>query len=524
MLHTTSTHPSAPPAYQPSSVEPSRSAADLILANACRFPNRTALVVAGVHDRQRVSYDRLASLIFEAAAGFARAGVPTGARVLIMAPPSLPFYALALGVLASGRVLVLVDGRMRPRRVVHAMRTASPAVVIGASSLMRWWPVLPPLRAARRFTIDGALPGAPSADALRVSNVPFSVAHVGADAPAVVAFTSGSTGAAKEIVRTHDVLLAQHRALAAAFRTPSDDVNLAGFPMAVLHNLCRGTTTVLPDAELRSAMERDVHLAIDVIDACGVTSLSAAPAYARALSRHAIATRRPIASVQRIVVGGGPVSRALCADLIAAFPRAVASAVYGATEAEPIATVSVREILVSEGDGFLAGRPVPEADVVIDSPAVGAAGELLVRGPHVARPRNDVDGWHHTSDVARLDGRGRLWLLGRVGDAVMHRRRVVYTGSVEAAAMSVPNVVAAGFVAHKGAPEGELALEVSHDRPMHDAAAGDAAVVTGVRRRLARRGLDTVPIRLVPRIPVDARHNSKVARADLAQLLSRAKR
>ena len=46
-------------------------------------------------------------------------------------------------------------------------------------------------------------------------------------------------------------------ALAAAFPPPSDDVNLPGFPMAVLHNLCCGTTTVLPDATLRSEMTRD---------------------------------------------------------------------------------------------------------------------------------------------------------------------------------------------------------------------------------------------------------------------------
>lgn len=524
MLHTASIHPNAPTAVQPCALEAARSTVDLILANACRFPNRTALVIVGAHDRQRVSYDQLATLISEAAAGFARAGIPTGARVLLMAPPSLRFYALALGVLASGRVLVLVDGRMRPRRIVHAIRTVSPEVVIGASSVMRWWPVLPPLRAARRFTIDGALPGAPSAKALSAANVPFSAAHVEADAPAVISFTSGSTGAAKQIIRTHDVLLAQHRVLAAAFPAPSGDVNLAGFPMAVLHNLCCGTTTVLPDPEVRSAMAHDVDLSLDVIAACGVTSLSAAPAFARAVARRAIATGQRLTSVEHIVIGGAPVSRALCADVVTAFPTAVSSAVYGATEAEPIATVSMREILASDGDGFLVGRPVPEAKVVIDGSALGGAGEVLVRGPHVAATGNAFQHWHRTGDVARLDDHGRLWLLGRVGDAVMHRRRVVFPGSVEAAAMAVRDVAAAGFVSHQGAPEGELALEVAKDIFVPDEIARDAAVIIRVRDRLARCGLDTVPIRLIPRIPMDARHDSKVARADLAQLLWRSRR
>lgn len=106
----------------------------------------------------------------------------------------------------------------------------------------------------------------------------------------------------------------------------------------------------------------------------------------------------------------------------------------------------------------------------------------------------------------------------------MHRQCVVYPGIVEAAAMAVRDVAAAGFVAHQGAPEGELALEVAHDRVVHDEIAREVDVYIRVRNRLARCGLDKVPIRLVPRIPMDARHDSKVARAELAKLLWRSKR
>ena len=495
-------------------VEPARTVVDCIFDNVRWRPNHPALVIATPRDRRAVSYRELGELIAEIGAGLDRGDVPPASRVLLMAPPSLHFYALALGVLACGRSLVVVDGRMRRRRMVHALRTAAPHVVIATPNVMRWWPVIAPLRRARRFTINGSVFGTHSAETLPVAHASLIHRQFALDAPAIIAFSSGSTGEAKQITRSHDVLLAQHRALAAAFPPPADDVNLPGFPMAVLHNLCCGTTSVLPDAELRSTIAVDAGAAIGLIDRAGVTSVSSAPRFARAVSRRAVSTGRLLERVDHIVVGGGPVSRALCGEMLDAFPNAQASVLYGATEAEPIATTSMREVFASDGEGFLVGKPVPEVEVMIDA-VDGDAGEVLVRGAHVVRPRQAADGWHHTSDIARLDEHGRLWLLGRVDDAIRHRGRLVYPGAVEACALSVSGVNAAGFVAHARAPEGELAIEIARD------AARAPEVMARVTGALARHGFETIRPRAVPRIPVDARHESKVARADLARVLAR---
>jgi acyl-CoA synthetase (AMP-forming)/AMP-acid ligase II len=493
-----------------------RTIIDCVLRSVRSFPERAALIIAGPDSDTVVSYAQLGELISETAAGLDRAGVHVGSRVLIMAAPSLRFYALALGVLASARVLVVVDGRMQRRRVVHALRAASPDVVVAAPSVMRWWPLVAPLRRARRFTIDGAVLGAESVDALFERSGAATFASPSPDADAILAFSSGTTGDAKRIARSHTVLLAQHRALAAAFPPPSDDVNLAGFPMAVLHNLCCGTTTVLPDMTLRAEMARATETAVRVIERCGVTSISAAPAFARALSRWAISNGRVIDQVGHVVVGGGPVSRTLCAEVTAAFPNARASIVYGATEAEPIATVNMRELLVSEGEGFLVGRLVPDVEMVLDRGRGRwrGAGEVLVRGAHVVRPENATNGWHRTGDLARVDAHGRLWLLGRVSDAVLHRERLVLSGIVEASALRVLGVDAAGFVAHRRAPEGELAVTIAKR-------ASRAIVATRVHAALAELGLGTIRVRVVDRIPMDARHESKVARAELARMLER---
>jgi acyl-CoA synthetase (AMP-forming)/AMP-acid ligase II len=498
----------------PRAIEPRR-IVDCILANVRRHPERPAIVVAGAGSNEVVSFGALGELIDGFAAGLDRSGIGVESRVLLMAAPSLRFYALALGVLASGRMLVVVDGRMRPRRILHALKLAAPDVVVAAPTVMRWWPLVAPLRRARRFTIDGTVFGSAPVETLW-SNDPASAADLSPDKTAILAFSSGSTGHPKQIGRSHSVLLAQHRALAAAFPPPAGDVNLAGFPMAVLHNLCCGTTTVLPDAALRAEMGRDPEAAFRVIERSGVTSLSAAPAFVRALSRYATATSGRLERVTHVVVGGGPVSRAICADVMAAFPNAQASVVYGATEAEPIATVSMREVLASEGEGFLVGRLVPEVEMLLDHTCTGRAdaGEVLVRGAHVVRPTATSDDWHRTSDVARIDTHGRLWLLGRVGDGVLHRGQLVWPGAVEAHALKVPGVDAAGFVAHARAAEGELAIAVTGGVSRTDAA-------TRVRAALAERRLDSVAVRVVDRIPMDARHDSKVSRRELAKMLER---
>jgi acyl-coenzyme A synthetase/AMP-(fatty) acid ligase len=121
--------------------------------------------------------------------------------------------------------------------------------------------------------------------------------------------------------------------------------------------------------------------------------------------------------------------------------------------------------------------------------------------------------WHRTGDIARVDARGRLWLLGRVGDAVVHRGRVVHPYVVEAAALAFREVRAAGLVAHAEAPEGELAVSLVDG-------ADERAVVATLRGRLDALDLAALPVRVLPHIPMDARHGSKVARRELAGMLT----
>jgi acyl-CoA synthetase (AMP-forming)/AMP-acid ligase II len=478
-----------------------------ILDQARRVPERAAFVDAAGHTT--MTYGELADRVLDYLVGIRAAGLPASARVLLLVPPDAEVYALALAVLACGRSIALVDGRRGARGLLAALRDAEADAIVAPAMLLRWWPLVPALRRARRFSSAAALLPARGQRRRSVGRRPRA-AQVAGNAPAITSFSSGNSGCAKAIVRTHAVLLAQHRALAAAFPVGGDDVNLPGFPVATIHNLCCGTATVLPGADLRRMADADPAALLALIEGCGVTSVSGAPAYLTRLAAAILARGMPLTGVRQVVAGGGPVGRALCADLQRAFPCAAVHVLYGATEAEPIAVVSAGELLAAKGEGFLVGLPAPHTRIQLLGTDGKAAlvGEVAVRGAQVASARC----WHRTGDVGRMDAQGRLWLLGRVGAEVMHRGRALHPYIAEAAALSVRGVRAAALVAHRGSPDGELNVELS------PAAAMDAMEQIGTA--LARCGLGTLPLRRRRSIPMDARHASKVSRTELLRIIA----
>ncbi len=487
---------------------------DLVLENAERAPDKPALILPSPDGERIVRYGDLVERAARYASALDAAGARSGARILTLLRPDQEMYALALAILARGMTLVLVDGRAGLARLLGLVGDSAPDVVIGSPSLMRWWPFIGSLRRARRLTVGGSVIGTRRIDPEAPGSPPLLASRtVMPKAPAVVSFSSGNTGRSKAIARTHGVLIAQHRALAAALPLDETDVSLPGFPLAALHNLCCGTTTIIPPGDLRSMADAEPGAITALIERYAVTSLSGAPSYMGRLARHLIRSETPAGSVRRVVVGGGPVGRALCADIRRAFPEAEAHVVYGATEAEPITTVTVDEIIDNpDREGFLVGLRVGDTEICLltSNGTRASVGEVAVRGEQVASDR----GWHRTGDIGRFDSLGRLWLLGRVDTAVSHHGCTLHPYALEADALSLPGVRVAALTSHSRAPNGELVVEL-------DVGADDGALLRDLRCILAERGLPDLSVRVVDEIPMDARHGSKVARAALVARLER---
>ena len=456
-------------------------------------------------------------------------GVGEGSAVLLLVPVSVELYVSLIAVLHAGATAMFLDPSAGRGHVRDCCDVRTPDVVIGAGKALplRW--LGGPLREAvpTWLHLGGlAWPGVtPMPD-----GQPVPVADRDDDDPAVLTFTSGSTGKPKAAVRSHGVLRAQGEAVAAEFDLRAGEADLTTLPMFVLANLAAGVASVLPDVDLGRPGVADGATLARAVTRHGCTTTAGSPALLKRLAAHGAS----LPTLRGVFTGGAPVMPSLLDAVAAVPPGADVTAVYGSTEAEPIAAAP-RSMLTDAdrqttrtGGGLLAGVPADVAEVRVirdrtgtDLPSLlseeldaltlppNEPGEIVVSGPHVlpgylngvgdAATKIHVGGhvWHRTGDAGRFDDVGRLWLLGRcvarVGD--------VYPLQVEAALDGV--VDRAALVEREG--QRLLLVEPS-------------AAVDAARAAIGDR-VDEV--RGIPAIPLDKRNNAKVDYPALRAMLDR---
>jgi len=523
---------------------------DLVLRHAESSPERAALVFprgfgAAGNEDEVVTYGELANRIRSFAAGLERAGLKPGDRVCLMFPVSADLYALALALMAGGMATVLIDSGMGTKRILSALKDSKARAIVSVTALLKHRFVIPTLWRMKKFAVDGrGLFMKPLSDLRAEADSSWTAVERRDDDEALITFTTGSTGRPKGADRNHGLLTAQHRALDAHFPSVEGEVDMPCFPVVVLHDLCCGSTAALPPVDLANPAAVEAPRVVEQARELGATTLSGAPAYVSRVAQYVDDADERLPALRRVLVGGAPVTVDLARLLVAAFPQAELHVVYGSTEAEPIASIDMRALLDSEGDGFLVGAPaevvelalanVPDAIHELGADGIepyrvadGEIGEVIVRGDHVNRgyvdnPEADrenklraADGriWHRTGDSARLDSQGRIWLVGRVKDVVWRADVAVQPFVVEAAINAVDGVRRSALVAHRGEQEGELAVEL-------ETGADLLAVLETIESRLKPMGLAGLPVKVVGTIPVDRRHNSKVDRPALRELLA----
>ncbi len=424
-------------------------AAELVHAAAAASP-RAAAIIDGPAGREQITLfgelDRRARCLSTL---FVREGLAPGQAVLVLVPMSAELYVVMAALLHAGLVAVFLDpgaGREHLERClemfpVHAL-VASPRAWL--LRLLR-----PALRRISKVFITGSgLPGAmPLARSLTLEPRE-EPCPCGDDAPALLTFTSGSTGQPKGAIRTHGLLIATHRALVSHLPGKPGCVDLATLPIFVFTNLASGVASLIPDADLRRpGAIAGVAVARQIERLCPATAL-ASPAFLERVADACLRLDIRLHSLRRVATGGAPVFPRLLDKLARIAPGADIVSVYGSTEAEPIAVLHGQDIrdedrsAMLSGRGLLTGSPIPElalrilrdrwgvprppctrAELEAETQPAGEPGEIVVSGAHVlpgylggvgdAENHLIVDEqiWHRTGDAGLLDQAGRLWLL-----------------------------------------------------------------------------------------------------------------
>ena len=514
----------------------------LILSAALRHPQRLALRIPRPGEgltSDSLSYAELLGYAARLQQALQADGWQSGQRVLLLARPGLPLYAVLLALLGLGLVPVLLDRGMSRARMLGAIAASGASGLIGQRDIVKRWWLLPQLWRLRRYCLDGACFGArglpPDAGQCGLTNYQFLPR--GNDDHGLISFTSGSTGAPKGADRTHASLIAQHLAIRNHWPDQDDEIDMPCFPVLVLHNLCCGISSVLPAVDLATPGQVDAALVLEQIRREGVTRLSGAPAYMQRLVEHAQANGLQLPQVRSLVIGGSTVNQALLRGCLRSFPQAWARVVYGSTEAEPIAEVEMSELLQDwhQQPGYLLGNPAAVAEVCIVDPQqalsdavsverarlpAGQVGEILVAGPHVLKayvnnpqacaeckiPRADGLVWHRTGDCGAFDERGRLWLHGRLKDRVLINGRTQDSFILEKALDALPGIIRSAVL---NALDGQPLVVLQGEPQQAEQLPAVLEQFDITRAWLAR----------IAQMPVDGRHNSKIDRPALRQAL-----
>jgi olefin beta-lactone synthetase len=466
------------------------------LSQAERGAGRPAVISA---EGRCLSYGKLDHWSRVLAGAYRKAGVVEGMRVLVALGMTPALYAVLIALWRLGAVAVFPEPAAGLSGLAQALRQARPEAYIGPAWLGPLCTLLPGVPQLRRRLPVRSVAGSPAAR--------DTIAAVPREHPALITFTSGSTGKPKGIQRSHSFLAAQLAALTPLLAGAEADIDLVSLPMFVLANLGLGIPSVIPDGRLRYPAQMDPVRLRRQMARHGVTRLVAPPSICARL-----ATSEEKLGLRRIATGGGPLFPNLLRRLLAIAPEAEIVAVYGSTEAEPIAHVTVLSLsaadweVMESGGGLPAGKPVPEIRLRLEQD------EILVAGEHVNKtyldPADDAqskslfDGeiWHRTGDAGRLDSEGRLWLLGRNAGRVGG----LFPFAVETAALAWPGVEQAALLGI----DGRAVLAV----------AGRAGCERAWRERVT--AFPGVELKVLDGIPLDRRHNAKVDYAELRKHLS----
>jgi olefin beta-lactone synthetase len=454
---------------------------DLFLTQVEAHPERTAIIG---RKGNAVSYAELSRGSARLAAALKKRGIGKGERVLVALRPGIALYAGLAAIWRLGAVAVFPEPAMGLAGLRLAARAAQPKAFLAEGWILALSLLLPETRRIANRIASDEIAGGEFTDC----------AACGPGDPALISFTSGSTGAPKGMIRSHGLLSAQHQALSPLIAPERDnETDLAAFPAFVLTCLGHGATVTLPRWNLRRF---DAAGVIRQITEQHITRALLPPVVVAALAGNALP-----ASLRKVLTGGGPLYPDVAQRFLEGTRGTVLTVVYGSTEAEPVSHIGITladDALwaeISAGGGLPVGLPVPEASVRI------VENEIVVAGPHVncgyLDPARDAETklragdtvWHRTGDAGRFDERGRLWLLGRLKQMAGG----LYPFAVESAARLWPGVRGAAFAA-----ENERALLF---------VAGDEGQLPQWRRAAATiGGIEIVP---VARIPMDRRHRSK---------------
>jgi acyl-CoA synthetase (AMP-forming)/AMP-acid ligase II len=507
---------------------------DWVAGHAERTPDAPALATPQV----RLTYGDLAQRVRDLAGHLADRGVSGGDRVIVALPTSPAAAVAALAVQALGACAVEIDRgtgsagfatvlrQVRPRFAILAAQDAQHWRSAAEAAELAWiWTLGParggatvPARGTTALLADGVLP--PEARGLE----PPPRTAVSEDAPALVLFTSGSTGTPRGVVQTFRNLAANSRSIVEYLGLGPSDRAMLILPF----HYCYGRSVLQTHLYAGGSVFLDPRfmyprVVMEATGSEGCTGFAGVPMTFEILRREVDLSAIPMPRLRYVTQAGGPMRPETIRWARQAFAPARLFVMYGQTEA----TARLAYLPPDRGEDKLGsiGIPIPGVQLsVVDEAGrelpAGEVGHLVARGENVTpgyleAPEDTAailrEGWLWTGDLARRDEEGFLFLVGRAKEMLKIGGHRVSPIEIEVVLAEHPAVAETAVVGAPDAIQGEVAVAFVVLRP------GVAAEANGLRRFCRERlPASKVPshVQIVEAMPRNA--SGKPLKAELA--------
>ncbi len=379
------------------------------------------------------------------------AGVRQGDRVMLIAENCASAVAVIHACSRRGASVIPVNARQTAAEIDRVIAHATPAVIFATTQ------VSPDARAHAARLGAGTITGLfGRIDMLTRKSDPQGDGDV-----AAILYTTGTTGDPKGVMLTHDNLLFAGCKSAELRSMTADDLIYGVLPMTHVFGLA---SIISAAAYAGAAIRFEPRFSAARLYAAlheGVTLFSGVPQMHAHLMQyaHEIGVDQLSGSVLRYVSSGAAPLDPVWKRKAETFYGVALQNGYGMTE------TSAGTCITNNGFGdpdTSVGRPLPGVELRIDEQINGGGngcGEILTRGPHVMKGyfRNpeetsrvlDIEGWMHTGDIGKIDQEGRLHVLGRSKELIIHGGFNIYPPEVETALNEHPEVIQSAVIGRR---------------------------------------------------------------------------
>ena len=504
-----------------------------------QYPDNTALF--DLKTGNKITFTQIDTKSDEICSYLIQKGFKKGNKIVVFVPIGIEFYLILTAIFKMGLQAVFIDPYAGIEHINKCCEMISPDGIIGSGkTLLKGFFLKGIRKIGKKINYIKMMEHSEKLSIYEKNKNQKIIQNekIDGNTPALISFTSGSTGFPKIIMRTHEFLLGQHNVLEKNLKFEKETAVYSSFPIFLLSHMATGTTTFIPDLNWRKPVESDFRNIVKQITENNIQNIILPPAIFDNIVKFCKDEKIILENVQKVYTGGAPVFYSLMKKIKEVFTNAKIIALYGASEAEPISVLNFEDITeedienMKNGEGLLAGKIVNEIELKIEELEKmpkknkilkdnnvenfsALKGEILVKGENVVNgylnvEKNPNEKWHKTGDMGYINEKGQLILLGRVKGRIQLGEKIYYPFAVETA-FSFCKILKKSVLTSKN---GKLYLLVERNLEYKGNLSEDSEII-GLKKKFEIFKI------VETEIPMDKRHNSKTDYKKLEEIIEK---